>query len=61
MNRLTGVGAPSYTSGTHMWHGTAPSLNATTNTRPSTMVSRMGPGAASDSAVLANSRLPVLP
>ena len=24
MNRVTGVGAPSYTSGTHMWSGTAP-------------------------------------
>src|SRR5690606_41982358 len=36
---LTEVGAPWYTSGTHMWNGTAPSLNArpaTTNTRPNT-------------------------
>jgi len=38
MNRVTGVAAPSYTSGTHMWKGTAPSLKATptrTNTSPS--------------------------
>ncbi|MNY52433.1 hypothetical protein D3C86_1881020 [compost metagenome] len=35
---VTAVGAPWYTSGTHMWNGTTPSLNArpaTTNTRPS--------------------------
>ena len=64
MNRVTGVGAPSYTSGTHMWKGTAPSLNATpttTNTSPSTMVSRMGAGSAIDPATVARSRLPVLP
>ena len=36
-NRVIAVGAPSYTSGSHMWYGTAPSLKAmaeTTNTRP---------------------------
>ena len=37
MKRVIAVGAPWYTSGTHMWYGTAPSLNAiaeTTNTNP---------------------------
>ena len=28
MNAVMGVGAPSYTSGVHMWNGTAPTLNA---------------------------------
>src|SRR5207237_1301420 len=28
MNPVTGAGAPSYTSGTHMWNGTAATLNA---------------------------------
>src|SRR2546430_14491262 len=28
-NAVTGVGAPSYTSGAHMWNGTAAILNAT--------------------------------
>ena len=35
--RVTAVGAPSYTSGTHMWKGAAPNLKArpaTTNTTP---------------------------
>src|ERR1700686_3096860 len=35
MKSVIAVGAPWYTSGTHMWYGTAPSLNAiaeTTNT-----------------------------
>ena len=27
MNAVTGVGAPSYTSGAHMWNGTADTLN----------------------------------
>src|SRR6201996_4454876 len=38
-NAVTGVGAPSYTSGVHMWNGTADTLNASptsTNTRPTT-------------------------
>ena len=36
---VAAVGAPWYTSGTHMWNGTTPSLNAkpaTTNTKPKT-------------------------
>src|SRR5438874_13526461 len=28
MKPVTGAGAPSYTSGTHMWNGTAATLNA---------------------------------
>src|SRR3954469_22062893 len=28
MNEVTGVGAPSYTSGVHMWNGAADALNA---------------------------------
>src|SRR3990172_731347 len=28
MNAVTGVGAPSYTSGVHMWNGAAETLNA---------------------------------
>ena len=28
MNPVTGDGAPWYTSGVHMWNGTAPTLNA---------------------------------
>ena len=32
-NSVTPVGAPVYTSGTHMWNGTAPNLNATATTR----------------------------
>src|SRR4051794_33403390 len=38
-NTVTGVGAPSYTSGVHMWNGTADTLNAnptSTNTIPTT-------------------------
>ena len=31
--RVTAVGAPWYTSGTHMWNGTAPNLKATPATR----------------------------
>src|SRR5512143_3615257 len=32
MNNVTGVGAPWYTSGNHVWNGTAPNLNATPTT-----------------------------
>ena len=28
ISSVIAVGAPSYTSGTHMWYGTTPSLNA---------------------------------
>src|SRR6185295_19605088 len=43
-NSVTPVGAPEYTSGTHMWNGTAPNLNAiatTMNTRPR-IIPRLG-------------------
>ena len=39
MISVTGVGAPWYTSGIHMWNGTTPTLKAvpaTTNTSPKT-------------------------
>ena len=39
-NAVTGVGAPSYTSGVHIWNGTAETLKqspANRNTRPNTM------------------------
>src|SRR5688572_8510501 len=35
-NSVTAVGAPEYTSGTHMWNGTAPNLNATPTTMNTT-------------------------
>ena len=41
---VTPVGEPWYTSGTHMWNGTAPSLNArpaTTNTVPRLSTARL--------------------
>jgi hypothetical protein len=44
MKVVTGVAAPSYASGTHMWNGTAPSLKArpaTMNTVPSTSAARL--------------------
>ena len=46
MNSVIAVGAPSYTSGTHMWYGTAPSLKAiaeTTNTRPKSRIVLLAP------------------
>ena len=39
MNAVTGVGAPSYTSGVHMWNGAADALKpspASTSARPTT-------------------------
>ena len=40
MKAVTGVGAPSYTSGTHMWKGTSESLKAKpTSTSPSPTIS----------------------
>ena len=44
MNNVTELGAPSYTSGIHMWNGTRPSLKAsplTMNTRPNTSTVRL--------------------
>ena len=43
---VTGVGAPSYTSGVHMWNGAADTLKARPqirNTRPNTMPMEAGP------------------
>src|SRR5712691_10731536 len=45
---VTGVGDPSYTSGTHIWRGTAAILNpkpATNNIMPSSTPKRYGPAA----------------
>ncbi len=45
MNSVTDVGAPWYTSGSHMWNGAAPSLNAmptTRNTSPNASRIRCG-------------------
>ena len=36
MNAVTGLGAPSYTSGVHMWNGTAAILNASPTSRSTT-------------------------
>src|SRR5262245_37119557 len=52
-NSVTAVGAPLYTSGTHMWNGTAPNLKATAttmNTRP-----RMTPALGSPITLTASS------
>ena len=64
MNTVTHVGDPSYTSGIHMWNGTAPSLNpiptmrnAMPNIKP--MLSANPPCTAL--AIAASSRLPVTP
>ncbi len=46
ISSVTAVGAPWYTSGTHMWYGTAPSLKAmpeTTNTSPKSRIARLPP------------------
>ena len=62
---VIGVGAPSYTSGTHMWYGTAPSLNAipeTTNTRPNNCSRWLSPLAVSVAcATRSRSSEPVAP
>ena len=63
-NRVTAVGAPSYTSGTHMWKGTAPSLKATPtsrNTRPKVSTMLGSPCAATASRTEASSSEPVTP
>src|SRR4029453_19163711 len=41
-NAVTGVGAPSYTSGAHMWNGTAAILNPTQATPRVTATTRRG-------------------
>ncbi len=45
MNPVTGVGEPSYTSGAHMWNGTAATLKAmpiSSRPRPSAAMSGSG-------------------
>ncbi len=64
ISSVTAVGAPSYTSGTHMWYGTAPSLNATpetTNTSPKSRMVRSPCPLASVLATAAISSEPVAP
>ena len=41
MNAMTAVGAPSYTSGVHMWNGAAEALNASPVTTSAMPNSRM--------------------
>src|SRR5271163_1351786 len=64
MNTVTQVGEPSYTSGIHMWNGTAPNLkptptmrNAMPNTRPTLSEKPLCTAV----AIAASSRLPVTP
>src|SRR5882757_7555461 len=64
MNSVTHVGEPSYTSGIHMWNGTAPSLNpiptirnAMPNIKPMLSESPL----CTVVAITASSRLPVTP
>ena len=48
-NAVTGVGEPSYTSGVHMWNGTAETLNAMPeirNTNPKSRPSDVSPDCA---------------
>src|SRR3979411_2205864 len=64
MNTVTQVGDPSYTSGIHIWNGTAPNLNPTPtmrkampNTKPTLQPSRI----CTAPAMTAISRFPVTP
>src|SRR3954468_22876660 len=60
---VMGVGAPSYTSGVHMWNGTADTLNARPamrNTRPK-MIPMPTPEALTTSATAVNPVVPVKP
>ena len=61
---VIGVGAPWYTSGTHMWYGTTPSLNAmpeTTKTSPNTSSVRLPCPPSVASAMRSRSSAPVAP
>ncbi|OIQ65965.1 hypothetical protein GALL_524720 [mine drainage metagenome] len=63
-NTVTGVGAPSYTSGVHMWNGTADTLNASptsTNTMPTTSPAEALAGLTSNSRSDARSMVPEKP
>src|SRR6478735_6825363 len=62
MNNVIGVGAPWYTSGSHMWNGAAPNLKAmpaTMNTRP--VSSRPGDAEPIASRMPIRSSVPVAP
>ena len=64
MSSVIAVGAPWYTSGTHMWYGTAPSLNAmadTTNTRPNSSSTLFSVLPSTACATLSISSVPVAP
>ena len=60
---VTAVGEPWYTSGTHMWNGTAPSERQadTRNTMPNTSAIFSALPAATTLATSARSRWPVAP
>ena len=62
---VTGVRAPSYTSGSHMWNGTAPNLNAMPtimNARPNHSGRLFKPGSALSAAAISwNCSEPVTP
>ena len=65
ISSVIAVGAPSYTSGTHMWYGTTPSLNArpeTTNTSPNVSSSAAAlPAVDRPRATVSRSSEPVAP
>jgi hypothetical protein len=64
MNAVTGVGAPWYTSGVHMWNGTAAILNANPTARSPAAASasaRSSNRPASSSAIPARDVVPVAP
>ncbi len=53
MNAVTGAGAPSYTSGVHMWNGTAETLNEKPIARSAIAITRR-PGVAAPLVTLAS-------
>lgn len=64
MNTVTQVGEPSYTSGIHIWNGTAPNLNPTPTMRkamPNTKPMLSPSPFCTAFAIAASSRLPVTP
>src|SRR5947199_512407 len=60
-NAVMGVGAPSYTSGAHMWNGTAAILNPTPATMRMTARTSRGSVAACAAKVVAITRRLVVP
>jgi len=63
-NAVTGVGAPSYTSGDHIWNGTAEILKpkpATRKTIPTTIAGDRLPISASFTATSEITVVPVIP